>query len=70
VQALFEGEGTTFSAYVLHERLARAMRQLSDPAARGQSIAAIAFHAGFNNLSYFNRMFRRAFGRAPSDVRE
>jgi AraC-like DNA-binding protein len=70
VQMLFESEGTTFTQYVLQQRLARAMQMLTDPHHRGRSISAIAFEVGFGNLSYFNRTFRRHFGITPSDARE
>jgi AraC-like DNA-binding protein len=33
------------------------------------SITAIAFDAGFGDLSYFNRTFRRRYNARPSDVR-
>lgn len=70
VQLLFEAEGTTFSSYVLSKRLSLARRLLSDPALGGRTIGAIAYDAGFNDLSYFNRVFRAAFQRTPSDVRQ
>jgi AraC-like DNA-binding protein len=70
VQLLFEGEGTTFSEFVLHQRLARAHRMLSDPRFGHYSISAIATEAGFDDISYFNRCFRRRFGATPSDIRE
>jgi AraC-like DNA-binding protein len=69
VQRLFEGEGTTFTEYVLAQRLARAHRMLRDPRRSGDKIATVAYDAGFGDLSYFNRAFRRHFGVAPSDVR-
>jgi len=69
VQRLFEAEGTTFTEYVLAQRLALAHRMLSDPRRSGDKIATIAYDAGFGDLSYFNRAFRRRFGGAPSDVR-
>jgi AraC-like DNA-binding protein len=69
VQMLFEGQGTTFTEYVLERRLIRARRMLTDPGLSHQTISAIAFEAGFGNLSYFNRAFRRAFGATPSDMR-
>jgi AraC-like DNA-binding protein len=69
IQRLFEEEGTTFSAYALHLRLVRTHRLLTDPRCAGWSIIAIAFEAGFNNVSHFNRAFRRLYGESPSDVR-
>jgi AraC-like DNA-binding protein len=69
VQALFEAEGTTFSRFVLEERLLRAYRRLTGPLSAGRSITAVAFEAGFNDLSYFNRTFRRRFGLTPSEAR-
>jgi AraC-like DNA-binding protein len=66
---LFEAEGTTFSQYVLGQRLALAHRLLTDPRDARSTITAIAFDAGFGDLSSFNRAFRRAYGATPSDVR-
>src|SRR5262249_44100849 len=34
-----------------------------------RSITSVAFDAGFGDLSYFNRTFRRRFGDTPSGVR-
>jgi AraC-like DNA-binding protein len=69
VQRLFENEGTTFTDYVLAQRLARAHRLLSDPRRAVQKISTVAFDAGFGDLSYFNRTFRRRYGAAPSELR-
>lgn len=69
VQMLFEEEGTTFSQYVIGQRLARAHRILTDPRFADQSITSVAFEAGFGDLSYFNRTFRRCYGGTPSEVR-
>jgi transcriptional regulator GlxA family with amidase domain len=69
IQRLFESEGTTFTDYVLAQRLLRAHRLLTDPRCAGQKISAIAFDVGFGDLSYFNRAFRRRYGLAPSELR-
>ena len=69
VSKLFEDETETFSEYVLGRRLDRAHRMLSDPRLDDRSVSAIAFESGFGDLSYFNRVFRRAYGATPSDVR-
>jgi len=69
VQRLFENEGTSFTDYVLAQRLARAHRLLSDPRFAGEKIATVAYDVGFGDLSYFNRAFRRHYGAAPSEIR-
>jgi AraC-like DNA-binding protein len=69
IQRLFEREGTSFTSFVLGQRLALAHRLLNDPRHRQRAISAIAFDVGFGDLSYFNRSFRRHFGATPSDVR-
>jgi AraC-like DNA-binding protein len=70
VQRVFELDGTTFTEFVLRERLALAHRLLSAPGYAERSISAIALEAGFGDLSYFNRSFRRRYGATPSAVRE
>jgi AraC-like DNA-binding protein len=70
VHMLFEGQGITFTGYVIAERLARACRMLADHRFASKSISAIALGAGFGDLSYFNRCFRRRYGMTPSDIRE
>jgi len=69
IQRLFEREGTTFTEYVLTQRLLRAHRLLADPRHASQKISTIAFNVGFGDLSYFNRAFRRHYGAAPSELR-
>ena len=66
---LFESEGTTFTQFILRERLDRAYRMLRDPRFVARSITSIAYDAGFGDLSYFNRTFRRHYGATPSDIR-
>ncbi len=70
VRKLFEGEGVTFSEFVLAQRLARARRMLADPRHDAETISAIAFACGFGNLSYFNRVFRRQYTVTPTAIRE
>jgi AraC-like DNA-binding protein len=58
--------GMTPHQYVLHTRMHRAavrLRRTSD------SISAIAFIAGFGDLSTFNRRFQRIVGLSPSAYR-
>jgi AraC-like DNA-binding protein len=69
LQRLFEAEGTTFTEYVLAQRLALAHRLLLDPRRHAEKISAVAYSCGFGDLSYFNRAFRRHYGAVPSEVR-
>lgn len=69
VQKLFEEEGTTFSDFVLERRLASARGMLNSPRFASWSIAAIALEAGFGDLSYFNRRFKRRYLMTPTDAR-
>jgi AraC-like DNA-binding protein len=69
VHMLFEAEGITFSQFVLAERLARAKHMLVDARLDRQTIAAVAYAAGFGDLSHFNRAFRRRYGATPSELR-
>jgi AraC-like DNA-binding protein len=70
VGMLFESEGTTMTKFVREERLKRARAMLLSPRSVGRRIAEIAYAVGFNDVSYFNRSFRRRFGCSPSEIRE
>ena len=66
---LFHNEGITYSEFVLDQRLARAHAVLRNQLHSRRGIGAIAFEIGFNDLSYFNRAFRRRYNATPSDIR-
>ncbi|MGO8911050.1 MAG: helix-turn-helix transcriptional regulator [Bradyrhizobium sp.] len=70
IQKLFEAEGTTFTGYVIERRLLEASRMLADPRFANHNIGEVALKAGFGDLPYFTRSFRRRFGMTPSDARE
>lgn len=69
VRQLFAAEGATFTEFVLRQRLETARSMLRDPGFAGRTISAIAFEAGFGDVSYFNRAFRRRYNMKPSDAR-
>lgn len=55
--------GMTFTAYLNKLRLAEAARLLSqqgDP-----NMAEIAYRVGYNNVSYFNKLFKNEYGCTP-----
>jgi AraC-like DNA-binding protein len=70
LQKLFETEQTSFSEFVVGQRLAKAHRMLTNPLYSHRAISNVAYDVGFNDLSYFNRAFRRRYGLTPSDVRQ
>jgi AraC-like DNA-binding protein len=70
IQRLFERDGTTFTEFVLCERLSLAHRLLREPEHAARPISALAIDVGFGDLSYFNHSFRRHYGATPSEVRE
>lgn len=70
LRALFAAEDTSFSDTLLLQRLAEAHRSLTAPEKAGLTITEIAYAAGFNDLSYFNRAFKRRFGLTPREVRQ
>jgi AraC-like DNA-binding protein len=61
--------GRSFREELTRLRLEACRAVLADPFRQGETIAEIAFSAGFNDLSQFNRHFRAAFGVTPSRAR-
>ena len=59
--------GRNLSEYIIDLRLGHASRMLVDST---HSIAEISFNCGFNNLSNFNRIFKKRKGCSPSEFRE
>ena len=53
--------------YVIEYRLTKAMGMLRTT---DKPIIEVAFDAGFNNISYFNRMFKRHCHQTPSEFRK
>ena len=70
VHLLLEESGKSFTHHVLERRLDKAAALLRDPRWLHRKIAEIAAEAGFNDLSYFNRAFRRHYGATPSESRQ
>ena len=70
LQKVFELTGSTCSQHILEQRLLCSYRALTGPMRHRLSITHVALNAGFNDLSYFNRSFRKRFGTTPSAVRD
>ncbi len=70
VHLLLEETGRSFSQHLLQVRLEKANAMLCDPRRHHRHIGDIAIEAGFSDLSYFSRAFRRRYGATPTTVRE
>lgn len=59
--------GQSFIDYLNDYRLTMASRML---VASEASVLSIAQEVGIDNMSYFNRVFKRKFGMTPRDFRK
>ena len=70
LQQDFQGMGVTCTTVIRDRRLRFARKkieQLKEQKACG-TIAEVAYSAGFNDISYFNRSFKELFDCAPTDL--
>ena len=58
-----------FNAFVNGYRLQEASAALADPQRRSLPVLSIALDAGFQSIGPFNRAFKAATGRTPSEYR-
>lgn len=70
LQEDFSAVGTTVTSFIRDRRLRLARDRLVEKqrGADGGTIADIAFSSGFNDISYFNRCFKKAFDCSPKDI--
>jgi AraC-like DNA-binding protein len=66
---LLHETGISFSERVQEFRLARALGLLTGRNGAAPRISDAAYQAGFNDLSHFNRLFRRRYGLTPTAAR-
>ncbi|MGH7991299.1 MAG: helix-turn-helix domain-containing protein [Limisphaerales bacterium] len=59
--------GINFTDYLSRARTERAKNLLLNPNLR---VSEIAFEAGFQSLTHFNRVFKRILGQSPTEYRE
>lgn len=67
LHALFEDVDESVAGLVRSERLGRCLEDLQR--VNGGSVTDIAFRWGFCDAAHFSRVFKRAFGATPSDIR-
>lgn len=70
LHALFHEIDTTVSTHIKNRRLERCRADLLDPALSHKGVAAIAAQWGFTDAAHFSRVFRAAYGMAPSAMRQ
>jgi len=69
VQKLLYDTGVTFTERVLELRLQKGRAMLTDARHSALKVSEVALECGFNEVSYFNRCFRRRFGESPTQCR-
>ncbi len=69
VQQLLEKHGKTFTELVQENRLNAAAKWLSQCHTHSPCIGDIATQCGFNNVTYFNRIFKQRFAITPREYR-
>ncbi|KTC27640.1 AraC family transcriptional regulator [Pseudomonas sp. ABAC61] len=69
LHSLFEEEGQTVLQYVIHQRLLRCQRELSNPSMAQRTITEIALSWGFQHPTHFSRRFKTEFGVTPHEYR-
>jgi AraC-like DNA-binding protein len=69
LQQDFNQIGTTLTSLIRARRLHYAREQLASACSgSGLTIAEVAYNSGFNDISYFNRCFKKAFDCVPKDI--
>jgi AraC-like DNA-binding protein len=69
VNDLLQETGQSFTERVLELRLQKARSMLAEPRHDRLKVSDVALACGFNEVSYFNRCFRRRFGASPTESR-
>ncbi|MGW4610174.1 helix-turn-helix domain-containing protein [Streptomyces sp. NPDC004532] len=67
---LFQSERETVAHYIRDLRLERVRLRLLDSRFADRPISALAFDAGFGDLSGFNRAFKAKYGISPRELRQ
>lgn len=69
ISKLFQMRNTTFGQFLLLNRLKKIKYVLQSTSHQSHSIQQIAYGAGFVDMSYFSREFKRIYGVTPSEFR-
>lgn len=66
---LFAKQAKTFGSFLRDHRLEYAAMYLQNQLGDRRTISELAYHFGFNDLSYFWRLFRKRYGMTPRTYR-
>lgn len=66
-QVINERFGKNFYDFVNSHRVEEFKRMLNDPVKKNYSILSLAYEAGFNSKSSFNKYFKQTTGKTPSE---
>lgn len=67
-RAINAGSGLSFSRYINGIRIEAVDTLMADPANAGRTVIELAYEAGFNSKSAFNRIYREQTGRTPTEA--
>lgn len=71
IHRLFAASGISFQSWVTERRLERCWTELTNSRGlRQRTVGELAYSYGFNDLSTFNRAFRKRFGMTPRQARK
>ena len=70
MQNILTETGMSFAERVLEHHRQKTRAMLADPRHDRLRISELAYACGFNEVSYFNRSFRRRFGASPTQFRD
>lgn len=70
IHKVFARAGSSVGKHILDSRLRCVRTDLASPSMRHVPVSSIVFRWGFNDLSAFNRRFKRRYGITPSQLRK
>lgn len=66
-KAINQGKGQNFNDFINQYRVKAVLSMMKDPAFKHFSLLGMAYEAGFNSKSTFNRAFKKVTGSVPKD---
>ncbi len=69
-QVINQNTGHNFYDFINHYRIEEVKNRIVDPAYQKYSILGIAYDAGFNSKSAFNRVFKKITGQTPTHFKK